>query len=922
MNFIKKISLFITVLFHVLLLSAQQEKTVVNQKIVQETLGNGLTYFLQENALPENRVQLFLVVKTGSLNETDTQLGYAHFIEHMAFKGSTHMPNTDFVEALHKKGLQLGIDYNAYTGYDYTVYSVHVPSDSKETISLVLHFFSEVLAELTLDQAHIKTERKIVLEEQKAAVKAVPIYSFKVNNSHYIARHPLGNAQSVMAINQSGLRAYYTRHYGTDNAAVIVVGAIDTAVMARDIQYVFGGLSKKTVGPSRQESLLTGTRIKVEIVKDSLIKNSKLTIMWPKKNTTSITKNGLIGRLTRDLLTHRIRTKNTRKIRDLRFSSSYFLADAAYEILEFTTDQTLKIGLEKGLYEFRRLIAHGLSDRELDFYKAELLAHYSDDSILEKTSIAIVQESIDCFLGIQLPKNPIQENAIAKKMIASIDATAILHYTEELLAAKSILVYGKITVKSKEQLTSKDVQSVITSLKNKHSSKYRFKRQKKSVSEKMFTDLKISTILTANLIGKKYHPSLDITELHYKNGATVIVKPIKDGSGEIYLKSFALGGTSSLSKQDYMCYESTTAYLDLGGVGNLNDRDLEKYLADKMMALNLNITEFDRRTDGFTENKHLEDFFKYLFLKMTAISVNKKEFRKSIRSQYNASHDYLRINATPARQFSIKEAVLKGTYFEDRKGPETTKELKLLRIDKMHDYYEKLFSGAKGWTFIITGDATVDQLMPLIDTYIGGLPKGQGFKENKELFSVEKQAPVVYVVNRAQEQVMESLYFYGTYDLGFKSSFKLKITVSLIRELLLSKLREENGLVYSPYVSYEYRPVPIPFFAIHVNYTCAPENADKVEEIVVSTLKDMKVHPVSETLLASLKKSFINRKTLGLSSKNRSGWEQKIFQLLYDQESLENLADYDAVLKDLTVEDIRDFMQKNIRLDNYRKLSM
>ncbi|PCH77135.1 MAG: hypothetical protein COB98_04160 [Flavobacteriaceae bacterium] len=922
MNFITKTSLFIALLFHAMSLSAQQENTAIKHPVVQKTLANGFSYFLQKNDTPENRVQLFLVVKTGSLNETDEQLGYAHFIEHMAFKGSTHMPNTDFVDALHAKGLQLGIDYNAYTGYDYTVYSVHVPSTSTETIALVLQYFSEVISELTLEQTHINTERKIVLEEQKAAVKAEPIYFFKVNNSHYQARHPLGNAQSVTAIDQAGLKEYYSRYYGTDNAAIIAVGAIDTAAMEKNIQHIFEGISKKTQGLSHSESLLTDSSIKVKIEKDSLVKHSKLTIMWPKKNETSITKDGLVGRLTRKILTHRIRSKNPRKIRNLSSSKSYFLADAAYETIEFTSYETLSKGLEKGFYEFRRLINKGISPQELTFYKEELLEQYADDSMPEKMSITLVQEYIDLFLGIHVPTDVVQENALAKKMITSIDADAIIRYTAELLAAKSMLIYCKIPEKSKDTLSAKDVQSVLLSLKNKRTKKYRFKQKKKAAKKTTSIALNIAPAPKGILLEKKYFPTLDITKLQYKNGATVIIKPIRDGSGETYLKSFALGGTSSLSDQDYMCYESTTAYMDLGGVGQLKDSELEKFLEDKTMAVSLNLTEFDRRTYGFTENKHLEDFFKYFFLKMTAVSINKKEFRKSIRSQYGASHDYLRRNATPTRQFSIKEAVLNGTYFENRKGPETTKELKLLSIDKMHHYYSKLFSGADGWTFIISGDLNMEKLMPLVDAYIGGIPKGDGFHKNKSLFSVEKQQPITHIVNKEQKQVMESLYFYGKYDLGFKPSFKLKITVSLIRELLLKKLREEQGLVYSPYVSYEYHAIPAPFFAINVNYTCTPENASKVSEIVVATLRDMKVNPVSETLLASLKKSYINRKTVGLSSKNRTGWEKKIFQLLYDQETLADLANYDAILNDLTAKEIRDFIQVHLRLDNHRKLSM
>src|SRR4249919_330759 len=56
----------------------------------EATLPNGLKYFVRQNGRPEKRVALRLVVKSGSIEEADDQQGLAHFIEHMAFNGSTH----------------------------------------------------------------------------------------------------------------------------------------------------------------------------------------------------------------------------------------------------------------------------------------------------------------------------------------------------------------------------------------------------------------------------------------------------------------------------------------------------------------------------------------------------------------------------------------------------------------------------------------------------------------------------------------------------------------------------------------------------------------------------------------------------------------------------------------------------------------
>ena len=69
----------------------------VDPMFVTGTLPNGLRYFIRENRFPAKRAELRLVVKVGSVNEADDQLGLAHFLEHMAFNGTTHFPKQEMV---------------------------------------------------------------------------------------------------------------------------------------------------------------------------------------------------------------------------------------------------------------------------------------------------------------------------------------------------------------------------------------------------------------------------------------------------------------------------------------------------------------------------------------------------------------------------------------------------------------------------------------------------------------------------------------------------------------------------------------------------------------------------------------------------------------------------------------------------------
>src|ERR1700733_3717054 len=73
-------------------LGSDQRKLPVDPEVATGKLPNGLTYYIRHNNKPEHKVELRLVVRAGSLMETDHERGIAHFVEHMGFRGLAHFP--------------------------------------------------------------------------------------------------------------------------------------------------------------------------------------------------------------------------------------------------------------------------------------------------------------------------------------------------------------------------------------------------------------------------------------------------------------------------------------------------------------------------------------------------------------------------------------------------------------------------------------------------------------------------------------------------------------------------------------------------------------------------------------------------------------------------------------------------------------
>jgi zinc protease len=127
------------------------------------TLPNGMRYVVMRNSTPGGQASLRLRIAAGSLYETDAEQGLAHLLEHMAFDGSTHVPNGEMIKILQRHGLAFGADTNAETSWETTVYKLDLPKADAGTVDTSLMLLREVASELTLSQDAIDKERGVVL---------------------------------------------------------------------------------------------------------------------------------------------------------------------------------------------------------------------------------------------------------------------------------------------------------------------------------------------------------------------------------------------------------------------------------------------------------------------------------------------------------------------------------------------------------------------------------------------------------------------------------------------------------------------------------------------------------------------------------------------------------------------------------------
>ncbi|RDJ01463.1 M16 family metallopeptidase [Rhizobium grahamii] len=217
------------------------------------TLANGMRFAIMRNATPPGQAAIRFRIGSGSLDERDDQQGLAHFLEHMAFKGSTHVPEGEMVRILQRKGLAFGADTNAHTSYDETVYKLDLPEVDADTLSTGLMLMRETASELTLDAGAFDRERGVILSEERLRDKPQNRAWHGMTNSLLAGRRatmraPIGKTDVISNAPVDLVRDYYRANYRPERATLIVVGDIAPVAMEIEIRQRFGDW--KAAGPT------------------------------------------------------------------------------------------------------------------------------------------------------------------------------------------------------------------------------------------------------------------------------------------------------------------------------------------------------------------------------------------------------------------------------------------------------------------------------------------------------------------------------------------------------------------------------------------------------------------------------------------------------------------------------------------------
>ena len=449
-------------------------------------LNNGLTYYIQQNKEPKNRLELRLVINAGSNCETDDQQGLAHLLEHMCFNGTKHFKKSALVDFIEASGVKFGAHLNASTSFDQTIYMLQMPTNRYSLIDSALLVLEDWAHNVVLEGDEIDKERGVVKEEWRLGLGAqdrmmkqyIPVI---LNGSRYAKRLPIGKMAVIDTSHYETIRRFYHDWYRPDLMAVIVVGDARPDSIQHLIQKHFGTIQNPTPEkkrviygiPDNKEPL-------VAIAKDKEATNNQVVVFYkhPKKPVKTVNdyRNYLKSQLYNQMMAARLNeiTQNP--------TAPFIYAGAGYgSFLGRTTDAYTGFAIAKDnqidkalkvlLDEDKRVLDYGFTKTEFQRQLKNLQRRY-ERSLAEKdktNSARLIQEYVNHFLTNAPILGIENEYKLAKQLLPTIHLNEVNHLAKQWITDSNLVVL--ITAPDKEGVKTPTKQDILNLIKNEKTAK-------------------------------------------------------------------------------------------------------------------------------------------------------------------------------------------------------------------------------------------------------------------------------------------------------------------------------------------------------------------------------------------------------------------------------------------------------------------
>lgn len=885
-------------------------------------LDNGLTYYIRHNALPEHRVEFHIAQKVGSILEEPQQRGLAHFLEHMAFNGTKNFPGDEkglgIVQWCETKGIKFGVNLNAYTSVDQTVYRIsNVPTDDQSVVDsclLILHDWSNAVL---LSDKEIDKERGVIHEEWRSRNSGImrlytEAQAVMYPGDKYADCMPIGSIDVIDNFPYQAIRDYYAKWYRPDLQGIIIVGDIDVDQMEAKIKSVFADV-KKPVNPAERVyyPVADNQEPLVYIGKDKEIDDPTIEIYFKQDPTPDSIKGNMAYLLQQYMLSMTTSMLNSR-LNELRQSANppfiyagcyygnYFLAQTkdAFTLSISSKAEGINEALKAGLTELERVRRYGFTESEYERARANYLQRLeSAYNEREKTkNDSYVNEYINHFLMAEPIPGIEFEYTTMNQIAPNIPVMAINQAIQQggLLPDNNQVVF--IAAPEKEGIVCPTKEEVVAQLKGMKDLKVEAYVDKVSNEPLMKEAPKGGKIVSENT-----NAIYGTTELTLSNGVKVYIKKTDFKADEIQMKGVSLGGTSLFPDNDKLEMSYLNSVIQAGGLGNFSKVDLTKMLAGKKVSVNAAVGANTEGITGSCSPKDFETMMQLTYLSFTAPRKDMDAFA-SLKSRIKAQLESAESNPLS----SINDTIQKMMYgYHPRYFSMKPEMVDQINYDRIIEMYKDRFADASDFRFFLVGNVDIEKVKPLIEQYLGALPstgRKETFRDNhmdiakgmlENTYAKEQQTPMATVF----------MLYSGKCKYDLKDNLLMSFLTQALDMVYTEEVREKEGGTYGVSSYGQLSKHPNEKFMLQIVYQTDPAKKDHLNGIIDAQMKKMASEGPTEEHLQKIKEYML--KKYKDNQKENGYWLNNLDEYFYI--GVDYTQGYEEAVNSITVKDVQKF---------------
>ncbi|HOF20792.1 MAG TPA: insulinase family protein, partial [Bacteroidales bacterium] len=780
-----------------------------DSSVIIGRLDNGLAYYIKHNKKPEQRMEMRLAVNAGSICETDDQQGLAHFVEHMCFNGTKNFPSNRIVDMLEEMGMKFGEEINAYTSFDETVYMLKVPTDKTETINAGFRILEDWAHQVSMEEEEIDKERGVIVEEWRLGLgadermmqKYIPVL---LKGSRYAERLPIGRMDIVKSCPYDTLRAFYRTWYRPDLMAVVIVGDIDTKLAEDKIIEHFGRIPRSVNARPRIEYSVPGNdEPLISVVTDREAPGFDIQIMFKQAKARSVTYNDYRRSQMRSLFSSMFnaRLRELTRKPDAPFlyaGSGYgsFIGRSmdVYSIYASSKENQLKESIEVILAENEKVRRYGFNDSELEREKKNILSFYEQVAKeADKTeSATYASEFIRNYISGESIPGYQKEYELVREFLPGIGVEEINSMGREWISDRNIIAL--LTAQEKEGLSipsEEEISEMIKSAESRELEAY--------VDSEADAPLLAEMPSPSPVVRRTENKNFRFTELSFGNGVRMILMPTDFKNDEILLSAYSPGGISLYPDNEIMSATLAATVVTQSGLGDYDLTGLQKLLSGNTAKLTPYISELLEGFSGSCSPKDLETLLQLNYLYFTGVRRDDDAYSSYMSRMKNMIGP---MRAIPRVKFAdtLSKVIT-------RNSPRvinlpTDAQLDQADLGRIMSIFRERFASAGDFTYIMVGNFDVNEVLPLLEKYIGGLPSVNGKEKWRDMTPGFPEGLVeIEVAENSEPQSLVAMVWKG----DFKWKPVERMGFSMLMEILSIKcresMREDQGGVYGVSVS-------------------------------------------------------------------------------------------------------------------------